>query len=73
LRSKSWTKRSESNTRRARPAGPPPLTPAAGQDGIVEIERTVSRSGTIALGGQVILAAEILGGRRIGVRTPIRP
>lgn len=40
----------------ARPAGPPPLPTAAEQDGIVEIERAVSRVGTVALAGRVILA-----------------
>jgi transposase InsO family protein len=52
----------------ARPAGPAPLPTTAGQDGVVEIERTVSRGGTVALAGQVILAAEILAGRRVGIR-----
>jgi len=55
----------------ARPAGVPPLRAAAGSDdsgGVVEVERVVSRGGTVNLGGQVILAAEILGGRQVGVR-----
>jgi hypothetical protein len=52
----------------ARPAGPPPLPTAAGQDGVIEIERAVSRAGTVALAGRVILAAEILAGRRVGIR-----
>jgi hypothetical protein len=52
----------------AQPAGPPPLPSAAGQDGVVAIERAVSRAGTIALAGRVILAAEILAGRRVGIR-----
>lgn len=51
-----------------RPAGPAPLPTAAGQDGVVEIERAVSRAGTVAVAGQVILAAEILAGRRVGIR-----
>lgn len=52
----------------ARPAGPPPLPTTPGQDGVVEVERAVSRAGTVALGGQVILAAEILAGRQVGIR-----
>ena len=52
----------------ARPAGPAPLPTADGQDGVIEIERAVSRAGTVALAGQVILAAEILAGRRVGIR-----
>ena len=52
----------------ARPAGPPPLPTTPGSDGVIEVERVVSRGGTITLGGQVILAAEILGGRQVGVR-----
>jgi len=52
----------------ARPAGSPPLPTAAGQDGMIEVERAVSRAGTVALAGRVILAAEILAGRRIGIR-----
>jgi transposase InsO family protein len=52
----------------ARPGGPAPLPTAAGQDGVVEIERAVSRGGTVAIAGRVILAAEILAGRRVGIR-----
>ncbi len=52
----------------ARPAGPPPLPTTPGQEGVVEVERAVSRAGTVALAGQVILAAEILAGRQVGVR-----
>ena len=52
----------------ARPAGPAPLPTAAGQDGVVEIERAVSRAGTVAIAGRIILAAEILAGRRVGIR-----
>jgi transposase InsO family protein len=56
----------------ATPAGPPPL-PARGRPGsranrtIVEVERTVARAGTVSLGSRVVLAAEILAGRRVGV------
>ncbi len=47
-----------------------PVTAAArSQDGdAVEVERVVSRAGTVALAAQVMLAAEILGGRRVGIR-----
>jgi hypothetical protein len=46
------------------PAGPPPITGASpdGEDPVVEVERTVARPGTVALGGHVVLAAEILAG-----------
>jgi hypothetical protein len=48
-------------------AGPSPLPPV--EDGAaVEVERVVSRGGTIALGGKVLLAAEILAGRQVGIR-----
>jgi transposase InsO family protein len=51
-----------------RPAGPPPL-PAPEADGsAVEVDRVVSTAGTVALGGRVILAAEILAGRRVSIR-----
>jgi transposase InsO family protein len=48
-------------------AGPSPLPPIEAGDA-VEVERVVSRGGTVILGGQVLLAAEILGGRRVGIR-----
>ncbi|WP_330468558.1 IS481 family transposase [Micromonospora zamorensis] len=52
-----------------RPAGPSPLPiDTAGRPGVVEVERTVSRSGSVSLGQHIILAAEILGGRRVGIR-----
>ena len=48
-------------------AGPPPLPPV--EDGAaVEVDRLVSRGGTVALGGTILLAAEILGGRKVGIR-----
>jgi hypothetical protein len=34
---------------------------------IVEVERTVARAGTICLGSHVLVAAEILAGRRVGI------
>lgn len=52
----------------ARPAGPPPLPTAADTDGVVEVERVVSRAGTVSLGGSVVVAAEILAGRQVGIR-----
>lgn len=55
-------------TEGARPAGPPPLPTAAGTDGVVEVERVVSRAGTVSLGGSVVVAAEILAGRQVGIR-----
>jgi transposase InsO family protein len=52
-----------------RPAGPSPLPlDPAGRPDVVEVERTVNRFGSVSLGQHVVLAAEILGGRRIGVR-----
>jgi len=45
----------------------PPLPTAADGDAL-EVDRIVSAGGTIALGGQVLLAAEILAGRRVGIR-----
>ena len=52
----------------AQPAGPQPLPSGADSDGVVEVERVVSRAGTVTLGGTVILAAEILAGRQVGIR-----
>jgi transposase InsO family protein len=48
-------------------AGPPPL-PAPEDGEAIEVDRVVSRAGTISLGGRIILAAEILAGRQVGVR-----
>lgn len=51
----------------ARKAGPPPIpAPETGQ--AVEVDRTVSKDGAVGLGGRLILAAEILSGRRISIR-----
>ncbi|WP_459806073.1 IS481 family transposase [Herbidospora sp. RD11066] len=52
-----------------RPAGPAPL-PAAetGAGTALEVDRTVSRTGTVSLAGRIVLAAEILGGRRVSIR-----
>jgi transposase InsO family protein len=51
----------------ARPAGPPPLPPAEAGTAL-EVDRTVSRTGLVCLGNRLILAAEILGGRRVAIR-----
>jgi hypothetical protein len=50
-----------------RPAGPPPL-PAPQPGDVVEVDRTVNRFGAVSLGQHLVLAAEILGGRRVGIR-----
>ena len=51
----------------ARPAGPPPLPPAEA-GAALEIDRIVSRGGIVSLGNRQLLAAEILGGRRVAIR-----
>ena len=53
-----------------RPAGPSPLPMAAhgGPAGAVEVDRTVNTAGTVSLGQHIVLAAEILAGRRVSVR-----
>ncbi len=48
-------------------AGPAPLPPIENGDA-VEVERVVSRCGLVSLGGHVVLAAEILAARRVGIR-----
>jgi transposase InsO family protein len=49
------------------PAGPSPLPPI--EDGTaVEVERTINRGGSVSLGQHMVVAAEILGGRRVGIR-----
>jgi transposase InsO family protein len=51
-----------------RAAGPPPL-PRPDTDGAaIEVDRVVAAGGTVGLGGRVILAAEILAGRRVTIR-----
>ena len=50
-----------------RPAGPPPLPPAEPGTAL-EVDRTVSRVGLVSLGDTQLLAAEILGGRRVTIR-----
>jgi transposase InsO family protein len=54
------------------PAGPAPVTSRPGPGSragrtVVEVERTVARSGTICLGSHALVAAEILAGRRVGI------
>ena len=51
----------------ARPGGPPPL-PKADPGAAIEVERAVSKDGAVHLANRNILAAEILGGRRVGIR-----
>jgi len=50
----------------AEPAGPPPLPPPSGA--VIEIERTVSASGNVSVGNQVISAGSPLAGRRVTLR-----
>jgi transposase InsO family protein len=51
----------------ARPGGPPPL-PKAEPGAAIEVERVVSKDGAVHLANRYVLAAEILGGRRVGIR-----
>ncbi|MEU4640347.1 hypothetical protein [Micromonospora sp. NPDC023814] len=51
----------------ATPAGPSPLPPIEDGDAI-EVERCVNRGGGVSLGQHIVLAAEILAGRRVGIR-----
>jgi hypothetical protein len=50
-----------------RNAGPSPLPPPV-PGSAVEVDRTVSRTGTVSLGQHILLAAEILAGRRVSIR-----
>ncbi|WP_409000632.1 IS481 family transposase [Streptomyces europaeiscabiei] len=52
--------------RGGRAAGPSPLP--AGDGAAFEVDRTVNNHGLVGLGGRQVLAAEILGGRRVSVR-----
>ena len=54
------------------PAGPSPLPPIADGDA-VEVERTVNRAGHVSLGQHTVLAAELLAGRRVGIRIEPAP
>jgi hypothetical protein len=51
-----------------RAAGPPPLPGSDGVTQAVEVDRTVSNAGAVSLGQHIVIAAEILRGRRVGVR-----
>lgn len=51
-----------------RPAGTSPLPPPEAERTALEIDRTVSRCGSVSLAGRYVLAAEILGGRRVAIR-----
>jgi transposase InsO family protein len=53
-------------------AGPAPMAHRGGPGSrssrtVFEVERTVARNGTVSLGNQTVLAAEILAGRRVGI------
>ena len=50
----------------ARPAGPPPLPPAAGD--VIEVERTVNASGNVSLGDRIVSAGLPLAGQRVTLR-----
>ena len=50
----------------AQPAGPPPVAPAIGQ--VVEVERTVSASGTVGLGRCQLSVGSPLAGQRVILR-----
>jgi transposase InsO family protein len=50
-----------------RPAGPPPMPPPQPGD-VVEVDRTVNRTGSVSLGQRMVVAADILGGRRVSIR-----
>ncbi len=50
-----------------RPAGPPPI-PAPQAGDVVEVDRTVNRYGSVSLGQHQVVAADILGGRRVSIR-----
>ena len=51
-----------------RDAGPPPLPPPVARVEAVEVDRTVGRTGLVSLGQHLVLAAEILAGRRVAIR-----
>ncbi|WP_107061941.1 IS481 family transposase [Streptomyces cellulosae] len=52
--------------RGGRAAGPAPLP--AGDAAAFEVDRVVNNSGLVGLAGHQVLAAEILGGRQVGIR-----
>ena len=51
-----------------RPAGPPPLPPPEADGAAIEVDRVVNATGSVGLAGGLVLAAEILAGRRVTVR-----
>ena len=51
----------------ARNAGPPPI-PTLTDGATVEVDRVISPAGTFTLGGQILVGAAILAGRRVGIR-----
>jgi transposase InsO family protein len=51
----------------ARNAGPPPI-PTLNDGEAVEVDRVISPAGTFTLGGQILVGAAILAGRRVGIR-----
>lgn len=51
-----------------RPGRASPLPPAEPNGTAMEVDRTVSKDGLVSLGQRAILAAEILGGRRVTIR-----
>nr|WP_246203746.1 integrase core domain-containing protein [Streptomyces tailanensis] len=53
--------------RGGRAAGPAPL-PAGDGAAVFEVDRAVNNSGLVGLAGRQVLAAEILGGRQVGIR-----
>ena len=57
---------SSSRPHRAALAGPAPLP--TGDAAAFEVERVVNNSGLVGLGGHLVLAAEILGCRSVGIR-----
>jgi transposase InsO family protein len=51
-----------------RPAGPSPIPPPEPEGTALEVDRTISGAGLVSLGPATVLAAEILGGRRVSIR-----
>jgi transposase InsO family protein len=51
-----------------RDAGPSPLPPPVTGTQAVEVDRTVGTTGLVSLGQHMVLAAEILAGRRVSIR-----
>jgi transposase InsO family protein len=51
-----------------RAAGPSPIPPAEPDGTALEVDRTISSAGLVSLGSTTVLAAEILGGRRVTIR-----